>query len=267
MKNVNPSYIAKNEDIETYKRFAEEGMDLMFPVKVGGRSHRPDINIIYHLTIKLFDTTKDKLEHVMEVASKLVMNPPNSRKVDIEPTTLKGRTGNTMHVIRIHGKHADEIKDHHSKFAHLGYEEKYDFSPHITVDEETWNSIVNSKAKNAHEAVIEFMSAELRHKEKIIASYESKHTQEFSSELPMSEKMHIVRQTIRLNIDLQKHEKAVSLNDEFLANYLQDNPSLEKEVMEKYEKRLEHHFGDNKELIAIAWEKGLWEAYKAKDKK
>lgn len=273
MENIHPSYIAKNEDLAAYKKYASEGMDLMFPVRMKGRSHRPDINVPYHATIKLFDTTKDKPEHAHEVASKLSLNPPDPKNVHIEPTTLKGRNGNVMHVIKLHGPHAEEIKAHHAKFAHLGYRENYQYSPHVTVDEHTWNHIVNSKAKTAHEAGMEFMPAELHHKEKVVASYKPKHAAPFGGEhsgtdkLAASEKLSLVRETIGLNVDLQKHEKAVQLNDSFLLNYLQDNPELMKTIIEKHEKRLEHHFGDNKKLVDIAWKKGMQEAYKAKDKK
>jgi hypothetical protein len=55
------------------------------------------------------------------------------------------------------------------------------------------------------------------------------------------------------------------LNDEFLNNYLQDNPSLEKVMLQKHEERIKAHFGEDQKLIQIAWEKGLREAYKIKE--
>lgn len=174
MKNMHPFYMQKNEDLAAYKRFAEQGMDLMFPVSIRGRTHRPDINIPYHNTIKLFDTAKDKPEHVHAVASQLQLNPPDPREVHIEPTTLKGRQGNVMHVLKLHGPHADAIKEHHKKFGHLGYKENYEYAPHITVDEATWNHIVQSKARTAHEAGIEFHHAQLHHKDKVVNQYAPK---------------------------------------------------------------------------------------------
>jgi hypothetical protein len=273
MKNIHPYYLHKNEDVEAYKRFAAEGMDLMHPVRIKGRSHRPDINIPYHATIKLFDTTKDKPEHAHEVASKLPLNPPNPKEVHIEPTTLKGRQGNLMHVIKLHGPHAENIKEHHKKFSHLGYKENYEYSPHITVDKATWDHIVNTKAKTAHDAGIEFMPAELHHKDKIVANYKPKMAVHAGEEpqkddkLAASERFYIVRETIGMHIDLKKHEKALILNDLHLSNYLQDNPELKEKIIQKHEKRLEHHFGNDLYLINLAWKKGMKEAYKEKNRK
>lgn len=265
-------YLAKNEDAEAYKKIAEQGMDLLHPVRIRGQTHRPDINIPYHATIKLFDTTKDKPEHAHDVASKLELNPPDPKQLRIEPVTMKGRTGYTIHALKLYGPHADQMKEHHKKFSHLGFQEAYDYHPHISVDKALWDHIVDSKAQTAHEAGIEFMPAELHHKMKVVASYKPKVALPMGGEIPAkdklaaSEKLEIVRETISLNSELQQHLKAIRLPDQYLANYLQDNPSLEKEVMKKHEERLKHHFGDDLRLIQIAWEQGLQAAYKAKEK-
>lgn len=189
MDKIHPLYLHKNEDAQQYKKFADEGMDLMFPTRVKNRTHRPDINIPYHATIKLFDTTKDKPEHAHEVASQMSLNPPNPKDVGIEPTTLKGRTGYTIYALKLHGKHADDMKEHHKKFAHLGYKENYEYHPHISVDKELWDHIVHSKFKTAHDAGIEFMPAELHHKTKVVASYKPKEAQEFGADKTLEDKL------------------------------------------------------------------------------
>lgn len=273
MQNIHFHYLAKGEDEETYKRFALEGSDLMHPVRIKGQSHRPDINIPYHATIKLFDTSKDTPEQAHEVASKLALNPPDPKQVQIEPVTLKGRTGYTIHAIKLHGPHAEQMKEHHSKFSHMGYPENYNYHPHISVDRETWNNIVNSKAKTAHEAGIEFMPAELHHKTRVVASYKPKVAQNFGQEkseedkLNASEQLGIVRDVIGMSVDLQKHYKAALLNDKFLQNYLNDNPGLLEQAMQKHQERVKYHFGDNAELIELAKNKGLKAAYEAKSRK
>lgn len=270
MEKLHPQYLAKNEDANAYKKFAEEGMDLMFPVRMKGRSHRPDINIPYHATIKLFDTAKDKPEHAHEVASNMALNPPDPKNIRIEPITMKGRTGYTIHALKLHGPHADEIKEHHKKFSHLGYQEAYEFHPHISVDKETWDHVVKSKHTNAHEAGIEFLPAELHHKSKVVASYKPKVAALLGGEHLGKDKLSKsdIRETIAMDLDLKsKHFRALSLNDQYLSNYLQDNPGLEKVVMKKHEERLEHHFGKNKELLQIAWEKGIKEAYESLKRK
>jgi hypothetical protein len=189
MKNIHPSYLQKNEDLAMYRKMAAEGADLMHTVSVKGRTHRPDINIPYHTTIKLFNPEKDSPKQIHEVASKLNMTPPNPANVGIEPATLKGRNGNTMHVLKLHGPHAEEIKEHHKKFAHMGHPEKYEFHPHITVDEALYNHAIHSGAKTAADLGITFGNAELHHKDKVVASYKPKAAGQPGQETPADDKL------------------------------------------------------------------------------
>lgn len=154
-----------------YKKHAESGMGLMLPVSVNGKKNRPDIDLPYHASIKVFDSAKDSPLQAHEKASSLDIKHPDPKEVGIEPTTLKGRTGHTMHVLRLHGPHADAIKAHHDQFKEHGHPENFDFHPHITVDKPTWDKVVASKAKTAHEAGIEFHPAELHHKKNVLATY------------------------------------------------------------------------------------------------
>jgi formylmethanofuran dehydrogenase subunit D len=266
MKKIHPQYLTKNEDVEMYKKMASEGMDLMHPVRIKGRSHRADINIPYHTTVKLFDTSKDKPEHVHEVAQHLTLNPPDPKNVRIDAVTLKGRNGNTMHVLKLHGPHAEEMKENHKKFSHLGYKEGYEFSPHITVDKDTWDHVVKSKAATAHEAGIEFMPAELHYKDKVVASYKPKTAMPHGGEIAQKDKLSksIIDEVILMNIDLKEEfGKILMLNEQYANNYLQDNPELEKAIIKKYEERLKHHFGANKELIELAKSEGIEVAYES----
>lgn len=163
--------LSKGEDPEAYKKLAEKGMMVAFPAKIRGQDKRPDIGIPYHSTVKFFNTDKDTPEQVHETANKLQMNPPDPKNTHIEPGIFKDRFGNDVHVLKLHGPHAEEIKEHHSKFAHLGHEEKFAYHPHVSVDKATWQKIVDSKAKTAHEAGIEFGPAELRQGHNVLATY------------------------------------------------------------------------------------------------
>ena len=179
---------------------AKVGSDLMHTVSVKGRTHRPDINIPYHTTIKLFNPEKDSPEQIHEVASKLNMTPPNPANVGIEPATLKGRNGNTMHVLKLHGPHAEEIKEHHKKFAQMGHPEKYEFHPHITVDEALYNHAIHSGAKTAADLGITFGNAELHHKDKVVASYKPKAAGQPGQETPADK----LNRSEPMTADLQK---------------------------------------------------------------
>src|SRR6185369_8132094 len=112
MKNSVNWVLAKGADEQAYKKYAEKGMDLIYPVKIKGQEHRPDIGVPYHASIKIFDTQKDKPEHAHEHAKKMDLLPPNPKEVQIEPTTLESDKGYKMHVLRLHGPHAEKIKEH-----------------------------------------------------------------------------------------------------------------------------------------------------------
>jgi len=170
----------KGEDEEKYKSKAQEGSDLMFPVTIGGLTHRPDINVKYHTTIRLFDRKDDDQSKAHDTARKLNLVPPNPNETAIEPTTLQGRDGNTMHVLRLHGPHSERIKSYQPHFKGQG-QDIPNFHPHITVDKDTWNKVKASGAKTAKEAGIEFHPAELRHGDRVISTYP--HKEEKSEQL------------------------------------------------------------------------------------
>jgi hypothetical protein len=163
--------LQKDEAIHQYKKLADSGMDLMHMVTIKGKTNRPDINIPYHATVKLFDPHKDDPKEVHHIASKLEFNHIDPKNVHIEPSTLTGRTGYKMHVIKLHGPHAEEIEGHHKKFGHMSFKDTHEFHPHITVDEDTWHHIKNSGAKTAHEAGIEFHPPKLMQGQKTLSSY------------------------------------------------------------------------------------------------
>lgn len=68
----------------------------------------------------------------------------------------------------------------------------------------------------------------------------------------------VVHDTIRLNPDLKRqHSKVMRLQGDNLSRYLQDNPKLEQEIVNRHLNRLEHHFGQNPEAISFAWNHGI----------
>ena len=68
----------------------------------------------------------------------------------------------------------------------------------------------------------------------------------------------VIHDTIRLNPDLKrKHGKALRLQGENLNRYMQDNKGLEDLIAQKHLERLEHHFGNDPEKIAFAYNHGI----------
>lgn len=164
-------YLLKAENPEAYKKLAEKGIMVAHSVKIGGQDKRPDIGIPYHTTVKFFNPDKDSPDAIHQVARERNFTPPDPKETKIEPTVFKDRVGNDVFVIKLHGKHADEIKEHNSKFSHMGHPPQHEFSPHVSVDKGTWDKIVASKATNAHDAGIEFGPAELRQGHNVLATY------------------------------------------------------------------------------------------------
>lgn len=76
----------------------------------------------------------------------------------------------------------------------------------------------------------------------------------------------VIRETIKLNRDLRKkYGKAMKLDGDDIAHFMQDNPGLEEQVAMKHLKRLEHHFGNNTDEIGYAWLNGVTGTYKARN--
>lgn len=252
------------KDAKEYEKLATQGMDLMWPVRMRGRCSRPDVKVIYHMTIMLFDTEKDTSEEAHKIASRLELNPPDPKKITIETSTMEGRTGYTIYNINLIGPSLKRAKELRDEFSHMGFQNKYEFVPHITVDKATWDSFHKQNGKTAFEAGIEFLPAELRMGDKIVATYPSKPAHEHGSEghLNKSEEFFsLVRETISLVPDLKEYSAAINLPDNILSNYIQDRPELEKKILRKHEARLRHHFGEDEELKEFARTHTIKEAY------
>lgn len=177
----------KAEDPEAYKKLAEKGIMVGFPVTIEGQTHRADNGIGYHSTVKFFNPEKDTVDQVHEIASKLSLTPPDPKKTRIEPGMFKDRLGNDVYVLKLHGEHAEQIKEHNSKFSHMGFPATFQYTPHVSVDKATWQRIVDSKAQTAHEAGIKFYPAELKQGHTTVKQY-APPKQEVDEELAASEK-------------------------------------------------------------------------------
>lgn len=173
MKLANQNFNKAECCEEAYKRLASNGMCLMFPVSINGETHRPDINTLYHFSVKVFDIDKDKAEEVQKIASQLKLNVPNSENIELQFATIPGREGHTYHSINLIGKEVNKISKHFDSFSNMGFDQHKEFHPHIIVDKNTWNNLKNKNFKTAKEAKIEFFPAELRNGDKILSTYKS----------------------------------------------------------------------------------------------
>ena len=163
--------LLKEEDPAGYAARANTGLLLGYPVKIGGNAARGDNGIKYHSTIKYFDPERDHAHSVHNVAQHLPLNPPDAKNTQIKFDTFKDRFGKDVHAITLHGNSAEKLKEHNAKFAHMGFPSTFQWTPHISVDRDTFDRVKNSGAKTAHEAGIEFGPAELKRGPKTIKTY------------------------------------------------------------------------------------------------
>jgi len=163
--------LLKAEDPKQYAKLANQGLLLGYPVSIKGNKNRPDNGVGYHSTIKYFDKDKDHPHVVHGLARHLPLNPPDAKNTQIKFDTFKDRFGNDVNAIILHGNSADKLKEHNAKFAYLGFPSKFEWTPHISVDKDTWNNLKNSGAKTAHEAGISFGNAELKSGLKTLKTY------------------------------------------------------------------------------------------------
>jgi hypothetical protein len=224
----------------------------------------------------LFDTKNDAKEEAHEVAKKLPLNPPNPKQVAVKMETMKGRSGYNIYNINLYGPECKKIEQLFNQFAHMGFKNGYKFQAHITVDKALWDELKGQDNKTAFEVGIEFLPAELRMGDKLIASYKPARPAEWGrdyekqSELKASENLDLksMQDALMLSVDLQeKHSKALSFSADIFKSYIQDNPELKEQLLTKHEERAIYHFKDDRELLKIALESGIEKAYEILRKK
>jgi hypothetical protein len=237
---------------DSYKERANKGGDILWHVTVKGQNElAPGIPL--HMSLKVFGDKKemnlDEIKHKVEVFD---IKPPKPEKLTFKTTIFTSEIDGKQHYMLLVNGVDKEYSEFYEDFKHCGTVYKK-FMPHITIDKGLYDKI-NKEGLKADEVSFGNLTIEAGAGNTIFA-------------FNKSEKMSIVRDTIRLNTDLHKHINVTFLNDEYLNNYLQDNPSLERVMLKKHEQRIKAHFGDDQKLIQIAWEQGLKEAYKAKEGK
>jgi len=160
-----------NNDAQIYKKIAAEGMDLMFPVTIDGKTKQADTGVLFHVTIKLFDPKTDDPIKINEIAKKLDLLPPNAEETTIERGTVNSENGNTMYILKLNGPTADRIVDYHKKFKDMGRSMDNEFQPHITINKALWDEFKDKNGITAKEANIKFLAAELRQGDNILYTY------------------------------------------------------------------------------------------------
>lgn len=237
---------------DIYKERAAQGGDVLWHVTIKGQNElSPGIPL--HMSLKVFQDKKEMcIEDIKKKVSIFDIRAPKPEKLEFKTTIFTSeRDGKEYYMLMITGVDK-EYSEFYDSLKHVGTVYKK-FMPHITIDKGLYDKI-NEEGLKPEEVMFGNLCIEAGTGNTVYA-------------FNKSERLNIVREIIGMNIDLKKSFKISHLNDDRLNNFLQDNPSLESEVMKKHEERIKAHFGTDQKLIHIAWEKGLREAYKAKQGK
>lgn len=232
------SKILKSENPHQYAKEANEGTLLGFPVSIAGQSHRPDNGVAYHSSIKYFNKDKDHFHSIHNLAQHLPLNPPDAKNTQIKFNKFSDRLGNDVWAISLHGNSAEKIKEHNGKFAHMGFPQTFEWTPHVSVDKSTFDKIKSSGAKTAHEAGISFGNAQLKKGPKVLKTYnhnpdttepavpdESDFTAKVKA--PMVKSEQDIKNLIKKEHSLHsKFGKALALSGDSLKKYIDDNKEL-----------------------------------------
>lgn len=154
---------------EGYRKLMASGIALIHPVKIGPKAISDD-GIPFHTTIKVFHPENDRFHQAHEIANSLDLTPPDPAKTTVRPVMFKDRYGDDVHVLELGGD-AERVVDSNAAFQHMGFPMNYKFRPHITVDEDTYNRVVQENPSTAADLGVSFGDAELRHGYKTVHRY------------------------------------------------------------------------------------------------
>ena len=236
---------------DVYKERASKGGDVLWHVTIKGQDElSPGIPL--HMSLKVFqdkdEMDLDDIKHKVEIFD---IRPPKPEKLEFKTTIFTSeRDGKQYYMLMVSGTDK-EYAEFYESLKNVGTVYKK-FMPHITIDKGLYDKI-NEEGLKPGEVSFSNLCIEAGTGNTVYA-------------FNKSERLNIVRETAMLNCNFE-YSKIIMLSDSLLNNFLKDNPSLEKEIMKKHEERIKAHFGDDTRLIYIAWEKGLKEAYKAKEGK
>ncbi len=140
-KEVSEENLKASDKIpDSYKEEAQKGFDVLFRVKIKGKTHLTD-GIFLHMSLKIF---KDKKEFDIEELKKIIKEndivTPDSKDLEFEPTIFTSeRNGQEYHMLVVKG-----LDDRYSKlyrmFKDVGTVYKK-FMSHITINKEIYDDI------------------------------------------------------------------------------------------------------------------------------
>lgn len=240
--------MAKGEGVHNvYKDRARAGGDVLWHVTIRGQKELAE-GIPLHMSLKVFEDKKDMdLEEIKRKVKEFDIHTPDPKRLTFKTTIFTSQIdGNKYYMLLIEG--VDKAyREFYESLKHCGTVYK-NFMPHVTIDKDLYESI-NKKPLKPEEIKFSHLTAERGAGNTIF---------EFKDLVKAEE----LKQTLFLCSELKHHRKAISLNEECLRNYFQDNPELKDILLKKHEERITAHFGNDRDLLEMAWKEGIEKAHK-----
>lgn len=236
---------------EEYKKNAQKGCDVLFRVKIKGRSKLVD-DIPLHMSLKIFDNPDQfDLGELKKIVKEKDIRSPDSKTLDFEPIIFKTGSNLQYYMLKVKGLDS-RYKALYDKYKNIGT--TYDnFFTHITIDKPLYEDIKKNGIKPEE---IEFSPL-------IIEEGAGNTLYEFKKSEDTSINIEIIKETIKFDKELRKnHTIALFLKNEEIYKYVEDNPLLKKEIQEKYLSRIKYHFGNDENKINHALKYGIRATYK-----
>lgn len=233
---------------DIYKERAKKGGDILWHVTIKGQKELSK-GIPLHMSLKVFEDKKDmNLDEIKSKVKEFNIKTPNPKDLKFKPIIFTSdRDGKEYYMLEIEGSDKS-YEDFYNSMKHCGTVYKK-FMPHITIDKGLYDKV---KKEGIKPEEVEFQDLTIEY-----GAGNTIHEFEKSELLNLE----IIKETIQMNPDLTKHEKILFLDESAIDNYIQDNPKFIEEIVKKHDDRIKHHFGEDKELVNSAWEKGISKAY------
>lgn len=238
---------------DIYKERAQKGGDILWHAKIKGQTELTE-GIPLHMSLKVFEDKKDmNVEELKEKVKEFQIKTPDVTKLKFKTTVFTSdRDGKKYYMLLIEGTDK-AYEGFYDSLKHCGTVYKK-FMPHVTIDKGLYDKI-NEEGLKPEEVVFDELTIEHGAGNTI---------HEFKKSLDVD----TMKETIAINIDLSsRHAKARFLAPIFFQNYLQDNPGLSEQILKKHEDRINHHFGNDEEIVMFAWENGIKKTYEFLRKK
>lgn len=250
---------------QSYKDEAKNGCDVLFRVKIKGRSMLVE-GIPLHMSLKIFKSLAEfDLKELQDYVKEHNVCSPDPKTLTFTPIIFEAEKSKLeYYMLKIEGL-PKKYKDLYDKYDKVGNVYK-NFMTHVTIDKEMYDDLKKNGLKPEE---IEFSHLILEH-----GAGNTLHDFEKSEKAPTNVfgeqpygkhelSAEIIRETIDMHKDLRKnHVKARSLKGDDMRRYMEDNVGLDDDIAKRHGDRLKHHFGKSEEKIKYAWANGIRETYK-----